>query len=184
MGVEPSVVAVVTAGSDLAATVRNLNQLYLHDLSESAGWDAADDGRFPEEDVAGYWQDPRCHPFLVRVDGRLGGFAVVDGYSHLSGESGIRDIAEFFVLRKYRRIGVGRCAAGLLFERFPGRWEVRQLPGNTAATAFWLSTIGELTSGRFTNYRVDRPEPAQVQAFTYPADRDPHPGGLEGVAGG
>jgi predicted acetyltransferase len=169
--VAPGVVALVAAGTDLAATVRNLNQLYLHDLSESVGWDVAEDGRFAEEDVAGYWQDPRCHPFLFRVDGRLGGFAVVDGYSHLSGEAGIWDMAEFFVLRRYRRSGVGRRAAGLLFDRFPGRWEVRQLPGNTAATAFWLRVIADLTAGRFTNHRVDRPEPAQVQAFTHPADQ-------------
>jgi predicted acetyltransferase len=173
VGVEPGVVALVAAGSEAAETVRNLNQLYLHDLSEGAGWDVAEDGRFAEEDVAGYWQDPRCHPFLLRVDGRLGGFAVVDGYSHLSGRSGIRDVAEFFVLRRYRRTGVGRRAAGLLFDRFPGRWEVRQLPGNTAATAFWLSTITELTAGRFANYRVDRPEQVQVQAFTHPAHPQP-----------
>jgi predicted acetyltransferase len=165
----PGEVALVAAGSGLSATVRNLNQLYLHDLSENAGWDCAEDGRFADQDVAGYWQDPRCHPFLLRVDGGLAGFAVVDTYSHLSGESGIRDIAEFFVLRKYRRIGVGRRAAGMLFDQFPGPWEVRQLPSNTVATAFWLSIITELTGGRFTDCRVDWPEPVRVQAFTHPA---------------
>jgi hypothetical protein len=35
-----------------------------------------------------------------------------------------------------------------------------------------------------TNYRVDRPEPVQVQAFTYPAQRNPHPIGLQGTAAG
>jgi predicted acetyltransferase len=177
--VESAAVGLVAAGADLAATVRNLNQLYLHDLSESAAWDVTEDGRFADDDVAGYWQDRRCHPFLIRVDGRLGGFAVVDSYSHLSGQSGIRDIAEFFVLRRYRRAGVGRHAAGLLFDRFPGRWEVRQLPGNTAATAFWLSVIAGVTAGRFTRYRVEQPEPAQVQAFTHPAPRHPRPSGVD-----
>lgn len=176
MVIKPGVVALVAAGRDQAATVRNLNQLYLHDLSENLGWEVAEDGRFADDDVAGYWQDPRCHPFLLRVDGRLGGFAVVDSYSHLSGEAGVRDVAEFFVLRGCRRMGVGRIAAGELFDRFPGRWEVRQLLGNTAATAFWLRVITELTAGQFANYRVERPEPVQVQAFTYPADPARHPG--------
>ena len=93
---------------------------------------------------------------------------MIDSYSHLTGQSGIRDVAEFFVLRKYRRIGVGRRAARLLFDQFPGQWEVRQLPANTAATAFWVNMISTLTGGRFTNYRVDRPEHVQVQAFTHP----------------
>jgi predicted acetyltransferase len=164
---EPGSITVVPAGSETAATVRSLNQLYLHDLSEGAGWDVSEDGRFDDDDVTGYWQDPRCHPFLIRVDGRLGGFAVVDGYSHLTGQPGVCDIAEFFVLRRYRRAGVGRQAAQLLFARFPGCWEVRQLPSNAAGTAFWLRVIDELTGGRFTNHRVDDPRPLHVQSFTY-----------------
>jgi predicted acetyltransferase len=80
----------------------------------------------------------------------------------------VHDVAEFFVLRKYRRQAVGRRAACLLFQRFPGEWEVRQLLGNESATRFWVSVIEEVTRGRFTNRRVVRPEPLQVQAFTYP----------------
>jgi predicted acetyltransferase len=34
-------------------------------------------------------------------------------------------MSEFFVLRKYRRQGIGRTAAVELFERFPGPWRVR-----------------------------------------------------------
>ena len=50
-------------------------------------------------------------------------------------------MAEFFVMRKYRRLGVGRRTAEEIFSRFPGSWTVRQQHTNSAATAFWRSII-------------------------------------------
>ena len=120
MDAKTSAVVVVPAGCGVASTIRSLNQLYLHDLSEGAGWDVGEDGHFADADVDGYWLDNRTHPFLIRVGGKLGGFAVVDSYSHLTGQPGVHDMAEFFILRRYRRSRVGQRAARLLFGRFPG----------------------------------------------------------------
>ena len=63
------------------------------------------------------------------------------------------DMAEFFVMRKYRRSRVGTEAARILFRPFPGSWEVRQLEANVAGSAFWRSAIPvpfeeELRDGR------------------------------------
>ncbi len=51
------------------------------------------------------------------------------------------DMAEFFVLRKYRGARVGQQAARTIFWLFPGAWQVRQLAANTPATAFWRRAI-------------------------------------------
>ena len=51
------------------------------------------------------------------------------------------DMAEFFVMRKYRRGGVGTEAARGLFARFPGAWQVRQMRFNPQATVFWRRAI-------------------------------------------
>jgi hypothetical protein len=51
------------------------------------------------------------------------------------------DMAEFFVMRKYERRGIGRQAAIDLFHRFPGPWQVRQQQTNPLATSFWRSVI-------------------------------------------
>jgi predicted acetyltransferase len=59
-------------------------------------------------------------------------------------------MGEFFVLRKYRRSGLGRQLASGLFERFAGTWEVRELPSNTAAQTFWRRIIDDYTHGAFT----------------------------------
>jgi predicted acetyltransferase len=114
--------------------LRQLLELYAHDFSERNGADVGDDGTYGYSRLDDYWHEPDRHPFLFRVDGRLAGFALVrSGAPH--------DMAEFFVLRKYRRGGVGRDAARAVFARFPGAWQVRQQFENTGAIAFWRAAI-------------------------------------------
>ena len=86
------------------------------------------------------------HHFVIRVGGRLAGFALVSNRSHYAG-TGVREISEFFVLRKYRRRGVGTHAARMLFERFPGRWELAELTWNVAARRFWRRLIKRCAVG-------------------------------------
>ena len=75
--------------------------------------------------------------------------------SHLSGADDVWDMAEFFVLRRHRRAGVGMRAAHILFETHAGAWEVRQRAANAAATSFWRRAIAAFTAGRFTEELVD-----------------------------
>src|SRR5205809_782930 len=116
--------------------VRNMTDYYVYDMSEHCGWDFAETGRIGGvDDIADYWATHDHFAFLVRVDGKLAGFALV---SRLSDEpTPLHDVGEFFVVRKYRRRGVGRTVARTLFDRFPGRWQVRQLEANTPAVDFW-----------------------------------------------
>ena len=114
--------------------LRHLVEFYVYDYSDYMGWDVDEHGVFGYRYLDHYWTEPDRHPFFIRVDGRLAGFALVRaGAPH--------DMAEFFVMRKYRRGGVGTDAARMVFERFPGTWEVRQMKENVAATIFWRSAI-------------------------------------------
>lgn len=56
-------------------------------------------------------------------------------------------VAEFFVLRKYRRARVGTRAALFIFRRCPGRWEVPVVWCNPPALAFWRSVTEEAAPG-------------------------------------
>jgi predicted acetyltransferase len=132
-----------------------LAQLYTYDLSAELGLDVADDGRFAALSVDAWLADPRAHAFLIRVDGTIAGFAVVKRRSRLDGDESVADMAELFVLRRWRRRGVGGRAAASLFDRFAGRWEVREKAENQAATAFWRDVIGRYTGGRFEELLVD-----------------------------
>lgn len=50
-------------------------------------------------------------------------------------------IVEFFVLRKYRRHGVGQYAAQAILSAHPGRWEIKVIQENPAAFRFWQNII-------------------------------------------
>jgi predicted acetyltransferase len=138
------------AAEDERFVLANLMQLYIYDWSEVAPLDVGADGRFADYPLLdAYWREADRHPFLLRVDGTLAGFALVSARSRLSGAAGVFDMAELFVMRRYRRRGVGAGAAAALFDRFRGRWEIRQRPENTAATAFWRRAVDRYTGGRF-----------------------------------
>jgi predicted acetyltransferase len=114
--------------------LRRLLELYAHDFSAYNGADVDDHGRYGYQYLDNYWTDPDRYPFLFKVDGRFAGFALVRaGAPH--------DMAEFFVMRKYRRSGVGVEAARAVFARFAGEWQVRELAANVGATAFWRVAI-------------------------------------------
>jgi predicted acetyltransferase len=134
---------VTPAGVEEESTLAALLQLYVYDFSEMLALDVGDDGRYAVPQAEGR------DAFLVRVDGKLAGFALHAGKSRLTGEAGVHDVAELFVLQRYRRSGVGEQAARWLFDRFPGRWEVRQKAENTRAIAFWRRVIDRYTGGRF-----------------------------------
>ncbi len=134
-----------------------LLELYVYDYSEYMGWDVDEHGRFGYELLDSYWTDADRHPFFIRADGRLAGFVLVcSGTPH--------DMAEFFVLRKYRRTGIGTVAARQAFARFPGEWQVRQMPQNPSATEFWHRAIP-------VPFREERRDGRPIQFFTMPPAR-------------
>jgi predicted acetyltransferase len=99
-----------------------------------------------------FWSGRGRHLFVLRVRGRLAGFVLVRDRAHYAGRAA-REIGEFFVLRKYRRRGVGTQAALATLRRFPGRWELAELTWNVAAQRFWRRVIRRVAVGGFTERR-------------------------------
>jgi len=58
-------------------------------------------------------------------------------------------LGEFFVMRKYRRQGIGEYAAACVFDLWPGKWEVNQIAAHSASTDFWRKVIGRYTHGQY-----------------------------------
>jgi predicted acetyltransferase len=143
-------VELAQAGFADKPVIRTMLQLYLHDFSEFQGWDLNEHGLFYYPYLDQYWVEEGRHPFIIRVNGKLAGFVLVNRHTCTQGAE--HSIAEFFVLRKYRRRGVGRMAAHLVFDAFPGGWEVGQTRENVAAQSFWRAVIGEYTGGRYHEY--------------------------------
>lgn len=162
-----TILEAVTA--DDAALLSNLLELYMHDLSAAfAGVELGADGRFGYSKLALYWSEPERHfPFLIRCDGRVVGFALATRGSPASDDPDVFDVAEFFVIRRHRRSGVGRRAAMLLWSHLPGSWTVRASEAVPEAVAFWRSVVAEFTSGTAAELeRPGSPHGWRVFAFT------------------
>lgn len=100
-----------------------------------------------------YWEKENRHPFFIKVDGELAGFALVNGHTIVS--KGATNFAEFYILKKYRKNGIGKIAAKMVFAMFPGEWEVRQIVENPIAHVFWNKVISEYSNGKFQEIKMN-----------------------------
>jgi predicted acetyltransferase len=116
------------------AVIRQFLEFNAYEFSRFDGADLDPHGRFGYRFLDHYWTEPDTHPFLITVDARLAGTALLRaGPPH--------SMAEFLVMPKYRRTGVGTAAARQVFARFAGEWEVHEVPGNAVAVEFWREAI-------------------------------------------
>jgi predicted acetyltransferase len=133
------------------AALANLMQLYIHDFSEFwAGTPRGElqaDGRFWNYPLEPYWDEVGGVPLFIRRSGHLVGFALLNIVTH-SGRPADRNMAEFFVVRKHRRSGIGRAVAQEIFSRYPGLWEVAVVRRNVNALSFWRGAIASHPAAR------------------------------------
>ncbi len=154
-----------------ATLLSNLLELYIHDLSTTFPVKLGPDGRYGYEQLPRYWSEPdRRFPFIIRCDERVAGFVLATRGSPVSDDPDVFDVAEFFVLRRYRRWGVGRRAALLLWRSLPGRWTVRVSEGNAGALLFWAGVVAEFTSGAATEARTPG-NPNAWRVFSFDTER-------------
>ncbi|HEY6337590.1 MAG TPA: GNAT family N-acetyltransferase [Candidatus Sulfotelmatobacter sp.] len=147
---------VTAAAREQMPVLANLLELYVHEFSEFLDVDIGDDGRFTYPNLAVYWSKPHRHPFLFKVDGKLAGFALVKRGSEVSRRKAVWDMAEFFVLRRYRRRGLGTQMAHEVFRGFPGPWEVRVTLANVPAYHFWTQAIARFSGNAIRPAHIDK----------------------------
>jgi predicted acetyltransferase len=127
---------------------------YLEDLSRAS----MNTGMFPAsgefgerepEMMARWFADDSSHPLVILKNDRPVGFALVG--RPLRNQRAQIDfrMADFFVTAAARRLGVGREAAKLIFNRFAGTWEITEFVYNKRAVSFWRTVVAEYTDGRF-----------------------------------
>jgi predicted acetyltransferase len=144
--------------------IQSVYRDYLDDLAPGTG-------RFPilgevghrEPDQLFQWfGDPNSYPLLILSSSEPVGFALVvrggtDAQPERSAAAGSRPraaidyrMAEFFITRARRRLGIGATAVRLIFSRFAGRWEITEYLRNASAVSFWRRVVAGYTRG---NYR-------------------------------
>ena len=127
-------------------------ELYRYDFSEFSGDDISEYGYFGYPYIDAYWREKGRYPFFIRVGGKLAGLALIRSCSEYNDLSDPHHIAEFFVMKKYRRQGVGKAAAAKIFDTFPGGWEISYWKNNLPAQAFWKQVVSEYTKGKYVTF--------------------------------
>ena len=122
-------------------------ELYQHDRSDVWDQDIDEHGEYGYS-LDRYWSDSDHRPYVILVESKFAGLALVNGEVKVPG--GRYWLEQYFIIKKYRRRGLGSAAATRLFNSLPGQWQVGQMPLNLPAQAFLRVTINGYTNG---NYR-------------------------------
>jgi predicted acetyltransferase len=149
---------IVRAGPSQRALLRQLFELYAHEFSAWNVEEVDGEGRFTPDDflVDGWGRRGGVGRYLLRVDGQWAGFAFVERGSYVAPGKAMNWLMdEFFILMRYRRLGLGRRFALGLFERLPGVWEMGQIPQNRDATAFWREVLAGVGGGGYEEFLVE-----------------------------
>jgi predicted acetyltransferase len=105
-----------------------------------------------DEIFANWFSNDQSHPLVILKGPEPVGFALVTRPRiPAAGESAVNyHMSEFFIRRQHRRVGIGRDAAKLIFDRFAGEWEILEYLRNPGAVAFWRRVVSAYCAGRFT----------------------------------
>lgn len=123
----------------------NLLQFMIFETSSYSNNDINPDGTFSYKYFDKYFSDNSRAAFLIRGEqNELLGFVMVNQY--LQRVKNGHAIAEFMILPRFRRRGIGRTAAKQCFSLFLGNWEIQPAPGSESAYKFWKNVIDDYTN--------------------------------------
>jgi len=137
-------IALLPTTADQAPLIRNLYQFYSYESSDWEQEDVEVDGRFyiHDEHLQRYWQDDGWGAYLVLADGFIAGFVLVER-SELPGIDAL-ELADLFILKKYRRQGIGQAVALQLLGG-EGDWLLRCYAQDAPAVAFCTAVLANLS---------------------------------------
>jgi predicted acetyltransferase len=142
--------------------IQSVYRDYLDDLAPGTGTFPAlgEVGHREPDQLFRWFGDPNSFPLVILRASEPVGFAlVVRGGTGAEAQRGAGSqpraaidyrMAEFFISRAMRRLGIGATAVRLIFSRFAGRWEITEYLRNTSAVSFWRRVVAGYTRG---NYR-------------------------------
>ena len=136
--------------------LRNLLELYFYDMSE---FDDEDDrlelndcGLYGYQYLDHYWTEEGRYPYILTIYGKLAGLALI---RMIEANPQIFSIAEFFVHKKYRQMGVGMILANKMLELHRGNWIINTPIKNVAAQHFWRKVVKNASGNRHKEYFVE-----------------------------
>ncbi|WP_028549328.1 GNAT family N-acetyltransferase [Paenibacillus sp. UNC451MF] len=145
------------------SVLRHIMELYQYDMSEfEDNIDVNSYGLYGYKYIDNYWTEEGRSAYFVKVEGKIAGFALVREHEPLPDGTPCYSIAEFFIMRAYRKKGIGYQTAQQIFSKFQGRWSLSYLKRNVVSERFWRKVIGECSYGEITET-----EHQELPSFTF-----------------
>jgi predicted acetyltransferase len=144
--------------------IQSVYRDYLDDLNPGTGLfpKLPEVGHREPDQIAHWFGDPNTFPLIILKGSEPVGFARVLRAVGAPAQPRIAyRMAEFFVTRSRRRLGIGQMAVHLILSRFAGRWEITEYLRNTEAVDFWRRVVARYTQGRYQE-RIVNGEVRQV----------------------
>jgi predicted acetyltransferase len=144
--------------------IQSVYRDYLDDLNPGTGIFPAlgEVGHREPDQIAHWFGDPNTYPLVIMKGREPVGFArVLRAMAGGAAPPIDYRMAEFFVLRTRRRLGIGQTAVQLILNRFAGRWEISEYLRNAAAVNFWRRVVASYTRGTYQE-RIVNGEVRQV----------------------
>ena len=129
--------------------LKNLLEKYDYEFSQYDGRDVNKLGLYDYQYLDYYWNEKNRWAYFIEVDGKLSGFVMVNDYSEVEDRKTDFVIAEFFVMYKYRRLGIGKTVFFRLLDLHRGTWQLKRHPKNVPSVHFWNKVIDEYTKGNY-----------------------------------
>ena len=154
-------------------TIQNMARFYVYDRTAFMGWECPEDGLFECIDFKHYFENPDEKPYLIRVDGEIAGFVLLDKVQLI--DTVDWNMGEFFILAKFQGKGVASTVALKIFKKHQGKWSVAVMPENIKAVKFWRKVASQVSSDSYSEVfktaeelkTSENPEPYSMIIFTF-----------------
>ena len=119
----------------------NLLEKYDYEFSQYDNRDVNKFGLYGYQYLDYYWTEKNRWAYFIIVDGNLAGFVMVIDLPEVDDREADFQIAEFFVMYKYRRMGVGKQAFFKVLDKHNGRWQLKRHPKNLSSVHFGIKLL-------------------------------------------
>lgn len=125
-----------------------LNRLLMYSLFEESLTDLNEmneNALFEYPEFDNYFTCDNYQAFFIREEetNKLLGFLMINSFNSN------HNIKEFMIIPKYRRLGIGKKAINLCFQKYKGNYIVTPSFGSENAYLFWKSIISSYTNNNF-----------------------------------
>ena len=129
--------------------LRNLCEKYEYEFTQYEDMDVNDLGLYGYKYIDHYWTEDNRYAYFIKVDNKLAGFVLIDDHRYIKNIETNYCIAEFFVMFKYKRKGIGTYALKYILNKHKGKWQIGYHPENESGKYFWNKTVMEFTQNKY-----------------------------------